>query len=124
MGVLHLFDFLSTFYIIQWEFHIFIIRLPICCLSNWNLARFHFSVNFPYYSMGNLHFFYFFFKFSMLFNGKFAFCHFPMLFNGNMRLEKFPGGQDTDGQTDMWKFTPVSYRTLALWGRCPKKDLI
>ena len=20
---------------------------------------------------------------------------------------------------DIWKFTPVSYRTLALWGRCP-----
>ena len=20
---------------------------------------------------------------------------------------------------DVWKFTPVSYRTLALWGRCP-----
>ena len=21
---------------------------------------------------------------------------------------------------DIWKFTPVSYRTSALWGRCPK----
>ena len=21
---------------------------------------------------------------------------------------------------DIWKFTPVSYRTLTLWGRCPK----
>ena len=26
-----------------------------------------------------------------------------------------------DGRTDVWKFTPVSYRTSALWGRCPKK---
>ena len=23
---------------------------------------------------------------------------------------------------DIWKFTPVSYRTLALWGRCPKSQ--
>ena len=27
----------------------------------------------------------------------------------------------TDGQKDVWKFTPVSYVTSALWGRCPKK---
>ena len=27
----------------------------------------------------------------------------------------------TYGQTDVWKFTPVSYRTSALWGRCPKR---
>ena len=26
----------------------------------------------------------------------------------------------TDGQTDVRKFTPVSYRTLVLWGRCLK----
>ena len=26
----------------------------------------------------------------------------------------------TDGWTDGWKFTPVSYRTSVLWGRCPK----
>ena len=30
----------------------------------------------------------------------------------------------TDGRMvermDIWKFTPVSYRTSALWGRCPK----
>ena len=26
-----------------------------------------------------------------------------------------------DGRTDVWKFTPVSYRTSALWGRCPKR---
>ena len=24
-----------------------------------------------------------------------------------------------DGRTDVWKFTPVFYRTSALWGRCP-----
>ena len=27
----------------------------------------------------------------------------------------------TDRQTDVRKFTPVSYRTSALWGRCPKR---
>ena len=25
-----------------------------------------------------------------------------------------------DGRTDVWKFPPVSHRTSALWGRCPK----
>ena len=29
----------------------------------------------------------------------------------------------TDGRTDVWKFTPVFYRTSALWGRCPKREL-
>ena len=28
----------------------------------------------------------------------------------------------TEGCTDVWKFPPGSYRTLALWGRCPKKE--
>ena len=38
-------------------------------------------------------------------------------------LRSFQGGGDgrTDGRTDVWKFTPVSYRTSALWGRCPKR---
>ena len=33
------------------------------------------------------------------------------------------GGTDgrTDGRTDVSKFPPVFYRTLALWGCCPKK---
>ena len=26
-----------------------------------------------------------------------------------------------DGRTEVWKLPPVSYRTLALWGRCPKR---
>ena len=30
------------------------------------------------------------------------------------------GATDTNGQMDVWKFTPVSYRTSALWGCCPK----
>ena len=30
------------------------------------------------------------------------------------------GDVRTYGRTDVWKFTPVSYRTSALWGRCPK----
>ena len=36
--------------------------------------------------------------------------------------ERGLGGGDgrTDGRTDVWKFTPVSYRISALWGRCPK----
>ena len=43
------------------------------------------------------------------------------------RLEKLWRGGDvrTDGRTyvrtDVRKFTPVSYRTSALWGRCPKR---
>ena len=27
-----------------------------------------------------------------------------------------------DGRMDVWKFTPVSYRTSALWGCCPKRQ--
>ena len=34
-------------------------------------------------------------------------------------LSSFGGG--TYVRTDVWKFTPVSYRTSALWGRCPKR---
>ena len=45
-----------------------------------------------------------------------------VIFNGNLRLGKLGGGKQmyrrTDGQKDIWKFTPVSYRTSALWGRC------
>ena len=35
------------------------------------------------------------------------------------------GGQTDgrkDGRTDVSKFPPVSYRTSALWGRCPKRE--
>ena len=28
-----------------------------------------------------------------------------------------------DGGTDIWKFTPLFYRTLALWGRCSKREI-
>ena len=35
--------------------------------------------------------------------------------------ERGRGGGRTDVRTDVWKFTPVSYRTSALWGRCPKR---
>ena len=35
-------------------------------------------------------------------------------------LSSLRGGDvRTYGRTDVWKFTPVSYRTSALWGRCP-----
>ena len=27
----------------------------------------------------------------------------------------------TNRRTDVWKFTPLSYRTSALWDRCPKR---
>ena len=30
-------------------------------------------------------------------------------------------GGGTYGRTDVWKLPPVSYRTSALWGRCPKR---
>ena len=30
-------------------------------------------------------------------------------------------GEGMYGWTEIWKFTPVSYRTSALWGRCPKR---
>ena len=40
-----------------------------------------------------------------------------------MRILGFDGqGGGTYGRTDVWKLPPVSYRTSALWGRCPKKD--
>ena len=71
-------------------------------LSNRNFAFFAFFaffVNFQCYSMGNLHFS-FFFKFSLLFNGKFAFYHFPMLFNENLRIEKLGGV----GERDEWTY--------------------
>ena len=29
-----------------------------------------------------------------------------------------------DGRTDVSKFPPVSYRTLVLWGRCPKRVIV
>ena len=32
------------------------------------------------------------------------------------------GDGRTDGRTDVSKFPPVSYRTSALWGRCPKRN--
>ena len=36
------------------------------------------------------------------------------------RPEKLQRG-GTDGRTDVWKFTPVFYRSSVLWGRCPKR---
>ena len=47
-----------------------------------------------------------------------------MLFNENLIIEKIQGGTNgrMDGRTDVRKFTPVSYRTSALWGRCPKSS--
>ena len=39
---------------------------------------------------------------------------------GDVRTDVRTDGR-TDGRTDVRKFTPVSYRTSALWGRCPKR---
>ena len=65
-------------------------------LFNGKHEFFAFFVNFLCYSMGSLHF-----------------DNFPCYPMGIWRM----GG----GRTDVWKFTPVSYRTSALWDRCPKK---
>ena len=40
----------------------------------------------------------------------------------NLGPERGLGG-GTDIRTDVWKFTPVSYRTSALWSCCPKREL-
>ena len=45
-----------------------------------------------------------------------------MLSDGNLKLGKLWVGGGTDGRTDVWKFTPMSYKTSALWGRCPKRE--
>ena len=50
---------------------------------------FLFFVNFPCYSMENVHSS-IVCKFSMFFNGKFASCHFPILFNGKFVFCHFP----------------------------------
>ena len=98
------------------------------------LHFFQFTIKSPCYSIRISHSFdhqlsmlcngkFAFCQFSILFNGNFAFLQFPMLFNGNMRLRSFCGGGGwTDRRTDVWKFTPVSYRTSAFWGRCPKSN--
>ena len=97
---LHIFfHFSSIFHVFQWEFCIFFIFLSIFHVIQWEICIFLL-----------------FWKFSMLFNGEFAFGHFSM---GIWELRSFRGGR-MDGRTDVRKFTPVSYRTSALWGRCPK----
>ena len=77
-------------------------------IFNGTFAFSQFFVMLPCYSMGISNCFHFssifhviqweicifllFCKFSMLFNGKFAFYQLSMLFNGNLRLEKLRGG--------------------------------
>jgi len=105
----------------------------------------HFSVNFPCYLMGNLHFSIFFVKFQCYSMGSLCFVIFSCYSMGIQELRSLGGWRRdgrrmdkrwTDGQTDRWtdgqmdrwtdrwmnirKFTPVSYRTSALWGRCPR----
>ena len=38
-----------------------------------------------------------------------------------LSLRSLGGYGQMDVRTDVRKFTPVSYRTSALWGRCPKR---
>ena len=38
----------------------------------------------------------------------------------NLKLKKGLGGNVCTDRTDIWKFTPVPYWALALWGRCLK----
>ena len=42
--------------------------------------------------------------------------------NGGGQKDGQTEGQ-TEGRKDVWKFTPLSYRTLSRWGRCLKKEL-
>ena len=44
----------------------------------------------------------------------------PMAKGGDGRTDGRKDGRK-DGRTDVSKFPPVSYRTSALWGRCPKR---
>ena len=46
---------------------------------------------------------------------------FSYVIRWDLRIEKLWGDIRTDIRTDVRKFTPVFYRTSALWGRCPKK---
>ena len=50
--------------------------------------------------------------------GSLHFDNFLFYLMGIWGLRSFGGGHV---RTDIWKFTLVSYRTSALWGRCPKK---
>ena len=99
-------------------------------LFNRNFAFFQFLVNLPCYSMGILHFS----QFSSIFyviQWEVCILSISHVIQWEFEAWEASGGTDgrTDGRTDgwtyirtdVWKFTPVSYRTSALWGRCPKR---
>ena len=73
--------------------------------------------------------FLFFCKFSLLFNGRFVFCHFHISFDGNLRLEKLLGGRTyvrTYGRTDgrMYRHLeihPCVLQDIGPLGPLPKK---
>ena len=73
-------------------------------LFNGKFALFYVFVNFPCYSMESLYFF-----------------NYPCYSMGIWVLRGLGGG--TYGRTDVWKFTPVSYRTSVLRGRCPNGEV-
>ena len=97
------------------NFNILSFTCQLAMLLNWKFACFYFFLIFCVIQR-EIDIFLLFCRFSMSFNGKFAFCQFSFLFN-----EKLQGGmyRRTYGRTYI-SFSPVSYRTLALWGRCPK----
>ena len=35
--------------------------------------------------------------------------------------DQTPASNNASNRTDVWKLPPVSYRTSALWGRCPRR---
>ena len=107
-------------------------------IFNGTFAFSQFFVMLPCYSMGISNCFHFssifhviqweicifllFCKFSMLFNGKFAFYQLSMLFNGNLRLEKLLGGGWMDGWTDRrMEIHPCVLHDMGPLGPLPKK---
>ena len=112
--LLFFFNFLSIFYFLF--FHQFSI------LINWNFAFFfHFSVIFNVIRW-EIGIFLYFLKSSILYKGKFAFCHFPMLFNGNLRIEKLREDVRTNIQTEGGKeIHPGVLRDIGPLGPLPKK---
>ena len=100
IAILHFFfNFLLIFHVIQWKMCIFLLFVNFLCYSMGSLQ----VVIFPCYSMGSLHF-----------------VIFPCYSMEIWELRRVRGGR-MDGRTDVRKFTPVSNRTSALWGRCPKR---
>ena len=100
------FNFLSICHVIQWEFYIFLSFHQFSMLFNGIHAFFCFFVNFPCYSMGNLHF-----------------DNFPCYSMGVGGLRNLGGGPDrrTDGQTYVMVH-PCVLQDIGPLGPLPKKQ--